>query len=176
MLVPMDLLVVGSGFFGLTIAERAANAGKKVVVIDRRIHIGGNAYSEAEPGDRIEVHRYGAHLFHTSNETVWEYVNRFTELHELRPQGVLELRGRGLPAADQPRYDQSVLPFRALGPDAARALIAEQAAEFDTKSAAKPGREGHLARSGAPSYEAFIPRLHLQAVADADHESPGAKS
>ncbi|KAF5299534.1 hypothetical protein FQR65_LT19504 [Abscondita terminalis] len=74
----MDLLVVGSGFFGLTIAERAASAGKKVVVIDRRDHIGGNAYSEAEPETGIEVHRYGAHLFHTSNETVWEYVKRFT--------------------------------------------------------------------------------------------------
>ncbi|RAG72780.1 UDP-galactopyranose mutase, partial [Burkholderia multivorans] len=71
-----DLLVVGSGFFGLTIAERAAQSGRKVVVIDRRPHIGGNAYSEIEPETGIEVHRYGAHLFHTSNETVWEYVNR----------------------------------------------------------------------------------------------------
>ncbi|RAE63152.1 UDP-galactopyranose mutase, partial [Burkholderia multivorans] len=67
-----DLLVVGSGFFGLTIAERAAQSGRKVVVIDRRPHIGGNAYSEIEPETGIEVHRYGAHLFHTSNETVWE--------------------------------------------------------------------------------------------------------
>src|SRR5690625_3006883 len=75
----MDLLVVGSGFFGLTIAERAANElGKKVTVIERRRHIGGTASSEAEPETGIEVHRYGAHLFHTSNETVWKYVNRFT--------------------------------------------------------------------------------------------------
>ena len=75
----MDLLIVGSGFFGLTIAERAAAAGRKVTVIDRRHHIGGNAYSEAEAETGIEVHRYGAHLFHTSNPAVWEYVNRFTE-------------------------------------------------------------------------------------------------
>ncbi len=74
----MDLLIVGSGFFGLTIAERAAASGRKVTVIDRRHHIGGNAYSEDEPETGIEVHRYGAHLFHTSNPTVWEYVNRFT--------------------------------------------------------------------------------------------------
>src|SRR5918995_4855125 len=74
----MDLLIVGSGFFGLTIAERAAASGRKVTVIDRRSHIGGNAYSEDEPSTGIEVHRYGAHLFHTSNERVWEYVNRFT--------------------------------------------------------------------------------------------------
>jgi len=73
-----DLLIVGSGFFGLTIAERAAASGRKVTVIDRRHHIGGNAYSEDEPTTGIEVHRYGAHLFHTSNPGVWEYVNRFT--------------------------------------------------------------------------------------------------
>ncbi len=74
----MDLLIVGSGFFGLTIAERAAESGRKVTVIDRRHHIGGNAFSEDEATTGIEVHRYGAHLFHTSNATVWEYVNRFT--------------------------------------------------------------------------------------------------
>src|SRR6478609_6440531 len=75
----MDLLIVGSGFFGLTIAERAAAGGRSVTVIDRRTHIGGNAYSEPDAETGIEVHRYGAHLFHTSNATVWEYVNRFTE-------------------------------------------------------------------------------------------------
>ena len=75
-----DLLVVGAGFFGLTIAERvAAEQGKRVLVIDRRHHIGGNAYSEADPETGIEVHVYGAHLFHTSNKRVWDYVTRFTE-------------------------------------------------------------------------------------------------
>ena len=74
-----DLVVVGSGFFGLTVAERAAaELNKRVLVLDRRSHIGGNAYSEPEPETGIEIHRYGAHLFHTSNERVWEYVNRFT--------------------------------------------------------------------------------------------------
>ncbi|MGC5124331.1 NAD(P)-binding protein, partial [Escherichia coli] len=55
-----------------------AAAGRKVTVIDRRHHIGGNAYSANEPETGIEVHQYGAHLFHTSNPSVWEYVNRFT--------------------------------------------------------------------------------------------------
>lgn len=74
-----DLIVVGSGFFGLTVAERVAEGlGKRVLVLERRNHIGGNAYSEAEPETGIEIHRYGAHLFHTSNERVWAYVNRFT--------------------------------------------------------------------------------------------------
>ena len=75
----IDLVVAGSGFFGLTIAERCATGlGLRVLVIDRRDHIGGNAYSEPDPDTGIEVHRYGAHLFHTSNEKVWEYANRFT--------------------------------------------------------------------------------------------------
>src|SRR5699024_2855678 len=75
-----DLIVVGSGFFGLTVAERAASElGKRVLVLERRHHIGGNAYSEPEPETGIEIHKYGAHLFHTSNERVWEYVNRFTD-------------------------------------------------------------------------------------------------
>ena len=63
-----DLVVVGSGLFGLTIAEQAATElGLKVALLDRRSHIGGNAYSENEEQTGIEVHRYGAHLFHTSN-------------------------------------------------------------------------------------------------------------
>ena len=75
----IDLAIVGSGFFGLTVAERcASDLGLRVLILDRRPHIGGNAYSEPDPETGIEVHRYGAHLFHTSNERVWEYVNRFT--------------------------------------------------------------------------------------------------
>jgi UDP-galactopyranose mutase len=75
-----DLVIVGSGLFGLTIAERCANElGLKVLVLERRHHIGGNAYSEPDPETGIEVHVYGAHLFHTSNERVWSYVNRFTK-------------------------------------------------------------------------------------------------
>src|SRR3569833_2828238 len=75
-----DLFVVGSGFFGLTIAERVASQrGKRVLVVERRAHIGGNAYSEPEPQTGIEIHKYGAHLFHTSNQRVWDYVRQFTE-------------------------------------------------------------------------------------------------
>ena len=93
----MDLLIVGSGFFGLTIAERAAASGRKVTVIDRRHHIGGNAYSEPEPETGIEVHRYGAHLFHTSNERVWEYVNRFTAFTSYQHRVYSTYRGEVFP-------------------------------------------------------------------------------
>ncbi len=75
-----DVLVVGAGIFGLTIAERlATQKGKHVLVIDNRNHIGGNAYSEFDKETGIECHKYGAHLFHTSDEEVWQYVNKFTE-------------------------------------------------------------------------------------------------
>ena len=72
-------MVVGTGLFGLTLAREVAEAGYKVVMIDRRAHLGGNAWSEPEAQTGIEVHKYGAHLFHTSNQRVWDYVNRFTK-------------------------------------------------------------------------------------------------
>ena len=77
-----DLLVVGAGFFGLTIAERVANQlHKKVVVLEKRNHLGGNAYSYFDKDTGIEIHKYGSHLFHTSNLKVWDYVNKFTKFN-----------------------------------------------------------------------------------------------
>ncbi len=70
-----DYLVVGAGLFGASFARLAADKGKKVLVIDRRPHIAGNAHTETVNG--IHVHAYGAHIFHTSNERVWSFVNRF---------------------------------------------------------------------------------------------------
>lgn len=150
----MDLLVVGSGFFGLTIAERAANDGKRVVVIDRRSHIGGNAYSEAEPETGIEVHRYGAHLFHTSNETVWEYVNRFTSFTSYEHKVYSNFKGEVYPL---PINLGTINQFfrAAYGPDEARRVIADQATEFDTKEA-KNLEERGISLIGRPLYEAFI--------------------
>ncbi|QZY51176.1 UDP-galactopyranose mutase [Leucobacter tenebrionis] len=150
----MDLLVVGSGFFGLTIAERAASEGKRVVVIDRRSHIGGNAYSEAEPETGIEVHRYGAHLFHTSNETVWEYVNRFTKFTGYQHKVYSNFKGEVYPL---PINLGTINQFfrAAYGPDEARALIAQQAEEFDTKQAKNLEEKG-ISLIGRPLYEAFI--------------------
>ena len=82
-----DLVIVGSGFFGLTIAERCATElDLKVLVLERRYHLGGNAYSEKDPETGIEVHKYGTHLFHTSNKRVWEYVDRkSTRLNSSHP-------------------------------------------------------------------------------------------
>ncbi|WCD92534.1 UDP-galactopyranose mutase [Microbacterium sp. nov. GSS16] len=150
----MDLLVVGSGFFGLTIAERAAEAGRKVTVIDRRRHIGGNAYSEAEPETGIEVHRYGAHLFHTSNATVWEYVNRFTTFTNYVHRVYTNHNSVVYP---MPVNLGTINQFfnAAYSPDEARALVREQAGEFDVKSAQNFEEKG-IALVGRPLFEAFF--------------------
>lgn len=149
-----DLLVVGSGFFGLTIAERAANAGRKVTVIERRQHIGGNAYSENEPETGIEVHRYGAHLFHTSNPTVWEYVNRFTTFTDYVHRVYSTHRGQ---VYALPVNLHTINQFfnAAYTPDEARAVVREQAGEFDVKTAANFEEKG-IALVGRPLFEAFF--------------------
>ncbi|HUT43824.1 MAG TPA: NAD(P)-binding protein, partial [Desulfobacterales bacterium] len=79
-----DLVVVGSGFSGSVIAERVANAGKKVLLLEKRSHIGGNSWSEIDAETGIECHVYGSHIFHTSNQDVWDYINRFTDFNDYR--------------------------------------------------------------------------------------------
>ena len=74
-----DYLVVGAGLFGATFAYEMSKKGKKVLVIDRRSHIGGNIYCENING--INVHKYGAHIFHTSNKEIWNYVNQFCDFN-----------------------------------------------------------------------------------------------
>jgi UDP-galactopyranose mutase len=153
--VSVDLLIVGSGFFGLTVAERAANElGLKVLVIDRRSHIGGNAYSEVEPETGIEVHRYGAHLFHTSNQHVWDYVTRFTEFTNYQHKVYTNHGGEVFPL---PINLGTINQFfrSAHAPDAARALVAEQAAELGG-SDPRNLEEKAISLIGRPLYEAFI--------------------
>lgn len=150
-----DLVIVGSGFFGLTIADRAARElGLDVVVIDRRDHIGGNAFSEPDPETGIEVHKYGPHLFHTSNARVWEYVNQFTSFTGYVHRVFTNHRGVVYPL---PINLGTINQFFAAAhsPDSARALIAEQAGEVDT-SAAENLEEKAISLIGRPLYEAFI--------------------
>ena len=150
-----DLVVVGSGFFGLTIAQQCAqNLGLNVVVLDRRNHLGGNAYSEVDPETGIEVHRYGAHLFHTSNERVWEYVNRFTAFTNYQHRVYTNFRGQVFPL---PINLGTINQFfdAAYSPDEARALIAEQAAEFSSAEAGNLEEKG-ISLIGRPLYDAFI--------------------
>ena len=86
-----DYLIVGAGLFGAVFAHEANKKGKKCLVIDKRTHIGGNIYTENVEG--IAVHRYGAHIFHTSNREVWEYVQQFAEFNRYTNSPVANFHG-----------------------------------------------------------------------------------
>jgi UDP-galactopyranose mutase len=150
-----DIVVVGSGFFGMTIAERCARElGLKVLVLERRSHLGGNAYSESEPETGIEVHRYGAHLFHTSNPTVWAYANRFTDFTDYVHRVFTAHRGEVFPL---PISLGTINQFfrSAHGPAGARDLVSGQAAELGERAPANL-EEKAISLIGRPLYDAFI--------------------
>jgi UDP-galactopyranose mutase len=77
-----DVVIVGSGFYGCTLAEMFASAGKSVLILEKRDHIGGNAYSYFDPSTKIEIHKYGSHIFHTNSIKVWDYINQFTSFNK----------------------------------------------------------------------------------------------
>ena len=150
-----DLVIVGSGFFGLTIAERAANElGLSVRILERRHHMGGNAYSEKDPETGIEIHTYGAHLFHTSNERVWEYVNRFTSFTGYQHRVWTKFQDK---VFSMPINLGTMCAYfgKALDPQEARALVAEQASEIASEHASNL-EEKAISLIGRPLYEAFI--------------------
>jgi UDP-galactopyranose mutase len=153
--VNVDLVIVGSGFFGLTVAERCArDLELRVLVIERRAHVGGNAYSEPEPETGIEIHRYGAHLFHTSNARVWEYANRYTAFTGYQHRVFSVYKGRVYPL---PINLATICEYfgTVLSPDEARKLIAEQSAEVTDGSAVNLEQKA-ISLIGRPLYEAFI--------------------
>jgi len=121
-----DYLIVGSGLFGATFARQAADAGRHVLVVDRRPNIAGNIYTEDIEG--IHVHKYGAHIFHTNDAAVWRYVNRFAEFNRFTNSPVANYRG-----------ELYSLPFNmytfnrmwgVVTPEAAKAKIDEQRREI----------------------------------------------
>ncbi|MBR6706695.1 MAG: UDP-galactopyranose mutase [Clostridia bacterium] len=86
-----DYLIAGAGLYGAVFARSAADAGKKVLVVDRRDHIAGNVYTENMDG--IHVHRYGAHIFHTNSDTVWAFVNRFAAFNRFTNAPIANYKG-----------------------------------------------------------------------------------
>ena len=86
-----DFLVIGSGLFGAVFAHEAHSAGKRVLMLERRSHVGGNIYCEEKEG--IRIHKYGAHIFHTSDREVWDYVNRFVSFNNYINSPVANYRG-----------------------------------------------------------------------------------
>lgn len=91
MMYPYDLLVVGAGLYGACVAQRAREAGKKVLVLEKRGHIAGNVYTELVEG--ISVHRYGAHIFHTNDGEVWDYARRFADFNAFVNAPIANYRG-----------------------------------------------------------------------------------
>lgn len=120
-----DYLIVGSGLFGSTFAHFAKRQGKKCLVIDKRPHLGGNVYCENIEG--INVHKYGAHIFHTSNKEVWDFVNSIVEFNRYTNSPVANYKGRlyNLPFNMNTFYQM----WGVTTPEEAQAKIDEQKAE-----------------------------------------------
>lgn len=148
-------LIVGSGFFGSVIAERIANQlNEKVLVIEKRNHIGGNCYSLDDPDTGIHYHLYGTHIFHTSNERVWQYINQFTEFNSYYHQVLTTLKDKvfQMPVnleTINSFYGVNLKPFEVddfLKKEIAKEPISEPR-NFEEKAISMMGR---------PLYEAFI--------------------
>ena len=120
-----DYLVVGAGLYGAVFAREAADKGKSVLVIDKRPHIGGNVYTKTVEG--IHVHEYGAHIFHTNNRKVWNYVNRFAEFNRFTNSPVANYKGE-LYSLPFNMYTFNKM-WGVVTPEEAAAKIAEQKAE-----------------------------------------------
>ena len=101
-----DYLVVGAGLFGAVFAHEAAKKGKKIKVIEKRDHIAGNIYTKEVEG--IQVHEYWAHIFHTSEKEIWDYVNQFAEFNRYTntPVASCQLQGWNLQSSIQHEYLQ----------------------------------------------------------------------
>lgn len=153
-----DLLIVGAGLFGATFACLAHRKGLKCLVIDKRPHLGGNVYCETREG--INVHKYGAHIFHTSNKEVWDFVNSFAEFNRYTNSPVANYQGKyyNLPF--------NMNTFHAMWgvktPDEAQQIIAEQRQEalqkMQAKGAVEPANleEQALLLVGQDIYEKLI--------------------
>lgn len=120
-----DFLIVGAGLFGCTFAREMKQKGYKCLVIDKRDHIGGNIYTEAVDG--INVHKYGAHIFHTDNKNIWEYINQFAEFNNYINSPIANYKGE---IYNMPFNMNTFSKMWGIStPEEAKAIIAKQVAE-----------------------------------------------
>lgn len=153
-----DYIIVGSGLFGSTFAYRANKIGKKCLVIDKRSHLGGNVFCENIEG--INVHKYGAHIFHTSNKQVWDFVNSFVEFNRYTNSPVANYQGKlyNLPFNMNTFYQM----WGVLEPQEAMKIIADQRAEalatIEADGASEPRNleEQALVLIGKDIYERLV--------------------
>lgn len=153
-----DVVIAGAGLFGLTVARRLAEAGRRVVVMEKRDHVGGNAHSYTDPETNIEVHSYGAHIFHTNNQRVWDWMQRFCDWQPYEHRVFTRHLGRVYPL---PLSLATINSFYGAGlsPDGARGLVKEAARRARIDGAITNPRsleEWALCEIGRPLYEAFI--------------------
>lgn len=147
--------IVGAGFYGAVIAERIASVLKMpVTVIDKRSHIGGNSWSEIDSETGVEYHKYGSHIFHTSNKAVWDYVNLFSEFNEYRHTVLTIFRNE---VFTMPINLGTINQYyrKAMSPDEARAFVAEEAAREHLTNPCNL-EEKAVSLIGRPLYEAFF--------------------
>ena len=147
-----DFLVVGSGLFGATFAYLAKQAGKRCLVVEKRSHLGGNVHCENVEG--VNVHQYGAHIFHTSNKQVWDFVNRFVEFNRYTNCPVANYKGRlyNLPFNMNTFYQM----WGVTTPKAALAKIEEQRAIAKAEDEPRNLEEQALSLVGKDIYEALV--------------------
>ena len=146
-----DYLIVGSGLFGSVFAHEMTKKGKKCLIIERRDHIGGNVYTEEKEG--INVHKYGAHIFHTSNKEVWNYINQFAEFNRYTNSPVANYKGElyNLPFNMNTFYQM----WGVRTPEEAKAKIEEQKKESGIKEP-KNLEEQAISLIGNDIYEKLV--------------------
>ena len=165
-----DLVVVGAGLFGLTVAQQAVERlGVRVEIIDVRDHIGGNAYSYMDEETGAEIHKYGAHLFHTSNKRVWDYVNRFTSFTNYVHRVYATHSGGGsTPCRSTWAPSTSLRAHYTPAEASARGRAGRRAGG---QGSPEPQRQGHFA-DRPPPVRGVHQELHGQAVADRYEDLP----
>lgn len=146
-----DYLIVGAGLFGAVFAQQATQAGKSCLVIDRRDHIGGNLYTKEIEG--VETHMYGAHIFHTSDQTVWEYVNRFTAFNRYTNSPIALYKGKAYNMPFNMNTFNSL--WGVITPQQAREKIAMQIADAGIREP-KNLEEQALSLVGRDIYETLV--------------------
>ena len=146
-----DYLIVGAGLFGSIFAYEMKKIGKKCLVIEKRNHIGGNVYTELE--ENINIHKYGAHIFHTNNKEVWEYINQFAEFNRYTNSPVANYKGElyNLPFNMNTFYQM----WGVKTPEEAKAKIDEQKAESNIKNP-KNLEEQAISLIGKDIYEKLV--------------------
>ena len=150
-----DFLIIGSGFYGAVLAERIANVlKKKVLILEKRNHIGGNCYSETDKISGIEYHKYGTHIFHTSNNLVWNYINDFTKFNNYRHQVITKHKNK---VFQMPINLETINSFynKSFSPTEAKKFLETKSKKFK-KNNYENFEDKAKSQIGKELYEAFI--------------------